>query len=189
MFDDDAFKFTVSTKQPTIIYTKHKLVLRLSYKLIYWFQTGTVSTFSTWVWPTATHSQIKGLCTWPQGRAATISSTSTCPAALRSAGILLSVWYIVNPVTPLSLHVSPLVPGFTLVTVCTQSERMNEDLKERGRVRRRLWPSGAEGWVYKTLAHLLIMCMLHNMTHMHCNIKPTFLGECALVWFQMYGFT
>lgn len=52
--------------------------------------TETAWAFSIWVWPTAIDSQTKVFCTWPQGRAATISSTSTCPAAPRSVDVFLS---------------------------------------------------------------------------------------------------
>ncbi len=48
-----------------------------------------------------------------------------------------------------------------------------------------------EGWAYVTKfsppTHHVHT--LSNITHMHCNIKRTFLLECVLVGFQMYGFT
>lgn len=166
------------------------------YKLICRFQTGTVSTFRFWVWLTATDWQIKGFCTWPQDRAATISSTSTSLGALRSVSMPFSVWYIVasiafhsrqdtafclsesrvfswpwmTPVTPLRSHVSPLVH-------CS----MGTEWANIWRRRKGVW------FTQPAPAHPLTMSTLHNITHMQHDIKCTYLWECA--GFCSYGFT
>lgn len=117
--------------------------------------------------------------------------TSTCPAALRSVGILPSVWFMVTPpgfdCRKLSLRFTSDksshfgfpragVSAWIVVTICTR-RLMRKDLKER---------EGA-GFILSALAHPLTMCTVHNT---HALLHKTYFSswECGPVCFQMFRF-
>lgn len=111
----------------------------------------------------------------------------TAPCSFESS-VLSPPW--TNPVSPLDLHVSSLVPGHcTLVTVSAQS-KWAKTWREQGERKAAVAKSGV--WFTQPIfAHPLTTCTLHNSTRtpVHKIYLPA--GMCLSwgpdVWFHFKG--